>query len=63
MTEPALYAVVGEPEAGMFTLADFIAANEYLAQEDRDAIAALDLGQTVVLGGGAAAAATIERVR
>ncbi len=58
-----LFSIVDEPEAGTFTLDNFLKNNEGFPSEDADAIRALPVGGVFASGGGAAAEWAIVRVQ
>jgi hypothetical protein len=61
--QEARYALPEEQACAPFTLAEFCESNPDLDPADVAAVACLDLGEWVTLGGGACAAFRIARVQ
>jgi hypothetical protein len=56
------YRLIGQPEAGTFTIGEFLDDNPDLDASEIDAIRSLKKGREVTLGGGASGEYTIRRV-
>jgi hypothetical protein len=64
MTKPAeILLRIDDSDDNVCTLDEFLTANfEGLSEDDLEAVACLDVGEVLTLGGGAAAESKIERV-